>query len=398
MTDQDGAPAHSPLGASSAHCWTRCPGSVEAKKLFYIRHPHWRGGSAAAAEGTEAHRLAEALCKDLTLPAPGDWLDTYPDREMLRHALGYRTWCFENVEEGDSVFIEARLKMSDIHASAFGTGDFICYQPRTRTCIILDLKYGQGVAVEATDNSQLIMYAEGARELIEGAFPDGRRKHIDHFIMGIFQPRMLGGVTTWHLTADQHRVRVDELYRAALQVDENPYYNPGTKQCRWCDAKTDCSAYANWLWERVTQTGHDLERMMNDITQGNTISNSELMEWIERFDGLVVYAKRLHEAAYHRALAGQQMPGKKLVDGQARYVADDESIEFLLGDEAYKPPVLRSMSDLKKSLGKRRFDDTVGPYFVKRPGTPHLVDSDDPRPAVPVTKVDVEGLFDALDD
>mgnify|MGYP000296993732 FL=1 len=71
--------AHAKLGASNAHRWLHCPGSVKAEEGFKDK------GSVFAAEGTAAHELSElALMHDRE---PQDWIG-HPLVENPAHTMG----------------------------------------------------------------------------------------------------------------------------------------------------------------------------------------------------------------------------------------------------------------------------------------------------------------------
>lgn len=125
--------------------------------------------SSAAEQGTVAHALAEWKLRRALHDAPATkpvsaWYDTEMDtltddyvafvQERLRDV---RQVCAD-----PQVLIEQRLDSSHVVPGGFGTGDcVIIAEPRLH---IIDLKYGQGVMVEAENNPQLGLYALGALE------------------------------------------------------------------------------------------------------------------------------------------------------------------------------------------------------------------------------------------
>ena len=69
--------AHAKLGASNAHRWMACPGSVAAEDGLPDQ------SSPFALEGTEAHDLGEKALGDYGV------LDTYPNSEMAEFVRVY---------------------------------------------------------------------------------------------------------------------------------------------------------------------------------------------------------------------------------------------------------------------------------------------------------------------
>lgn len=373
--------AHSPLGASAAHRWSRCPGSVHAIKRFHDRHPDWDDTSPSSLEGTEAHGLAELLLN-------GEDVPDHPDREMLRHALNFRDYCIAHSESAEHRWVESTVSMPMIHEAAFGTVDYACYNPSDGTCHVIDFKYGQGVAVAAQDNEQLIEYAEGIRELLseQNLYPQ-------RYVLHIMQPRVYDGISAWVVTPQALRVEVARLHKLARETETKPdHYNPGTKQCRWCVAKADCLAYVSWVHGRYVDHLDEMDHLMREI-KNNTLSDADLGVWIERFEEVHPALQKLKSLAYHRAVNGRKIPGKKLIKGKATYRCDEQAVRFVLGGLAEKPVGVLSKSELIKRIGRARFEQSVADYYTREEGRPMLVDASDPRPTYTDT-TDVRDMFD----
>jgi len=144
--------AHALLGASKAHRWMRCPGSIALEAdLPDISSPH-------AEEGTRAHELA-AIILEAQIPwCPNDW-----DADMIDYVRSYVDYVTREAA-GHHLLIEQRVDYSDVIGvpDSFGTSDAIILAGDTIT--IIDLKYGMGVRVNAEENEQLMLYALGALE------------------------------------------------------------------------------------------------------------------------------------------------------------------------------------------------------------------------------------------
>ena len=86
------------------------------------------------------------------------------------------------------ILIEQRLDFSEWVPEGFGYGD--CILVADGAMHVIDFKYGEGVLVDARDNSQMMCYALGAINLLDNLYD------ISSVSMTIFQPRR-ENVSTW---------------------------------------------------------------------------------------------------------------------------------------------------------------------------------------------------------
>ena len=77
---------------------------------------------------------------------------------------------------------------------SYGTIDFLA--ANNKTLHIIDLKYGLGVKVDATENSQLKIYALGAIQELDCLYD------FEKIILTIYQPR-IGNVSTCYLNGQK---------------------------------------------------------------------------------------------------------------------------------------------------------------------------------------------------
>ena len=143
--------AHSSLGASSASRWMACPASIPLSEGIED------STSVYAEEGTAAHEVCEMLLKGEILPESLNGFNV--DHEMIEHCMMYVDYINERSEDAE-VYIEERVDLSHIDPSMFGTNDAAIYRP-FKTLEVIDFKYGQGLAVDAEENVQLMYYALG---------------------------------------------------------------------------------------------------------------------------------------------------------------------------------------------------------------------------------------------
>ena len=149
---------HAVLSASSSERWLNCPPSARLCEAYEDK------GSDYAAEGTDAHALAESRLKQaLGIPTedPVENLTWY-NAEMEDCAQGYAAYVVELLETAKQtcsdpvVMIEQRVDFSRWVPGGFGTGDCICIAEGLLN--IVDLKYGAGIEVSADHNPQMILF------------------------------------------------------------------------------------------------------------------------------------------------------------------------------------------------------------------------------------------------
>jgi hypothetical protein len=413
---------HSKLGPSAAHRWMHCTGSVRLSRTMPNK------STVFAREGTAAHEFIEFIMRtghdsrsflggliDLSAPPKGERFqrDTGEhadreqkfaiDEEMVEGAELTQEVIAEYFDEaqGDILMLETKLDMSFIHPELFGTGDMIVYQPRTGRLIVLDYKYGRGVAVDVEDNEQVLTYAVGAIALMKSL---GHR--VESLTCVIIQPR------AYHIKGPVRRDDVDlfdlimfeDLLRekAAETDDPNAALVAG-EQCKFCPAAHACEHLAETVLETlgvedkgVALTEDDMPRLiqMDKATMGRIARNVALIEgWLKRF---MAYA-------HDEALKGNVPEGMKMVDKRAyrKFTVSEGDIIAILDlegigeEEAMTDPELRSVAQIEKIVGKKAFAKLFAGSFKKESSGYVLALEDDARDAV---KIDKSDSFGAVDD
>ncbi len=230
--------AHALLSASGAARWLNCPGSVAASATAPASG--WR--SVYADEGSRAHHTA-ATCL-----ANGSDAD---DPAIQLYVQTVRA----TVEPGDTLLLEQRVDLAALEppVAMYGTADAIVIKPRRHQLHVLDLKYGAGIMVAATNNSQTRYYGLGA--LLN--LPPG--VVINTVELTVVQPRLphpAGPVRREILTALELLAWGRELLAGAYRAlaPEAPLA-PGP-WCQFCSAQMTCPALSE----------HSLESAKNDFT------------------------------------------------------------------------------------------------------------------------------------
>lgn len=365
MTPSD----HALLSASGAHRWLNCTPSA----VLESGEPN--SSSAAAEQGTVAHALAEhklrrALKQRSTRPT-SQWIDD----EMEQLTDDYVTYVLEQVAEAKEscpdpqVLIEQRLDFSHVVPDGFGTGDcVIIAEPRLQ---IIDLKYGQGVLVEAERNPQLMLYALGALH----AFGD--LYDIEQVAVTIFQPRR-SNVDTWETTVTdlQAWAATEVKPKAELAAAGQGNFCPGA-WCQFCRIAPTCRARAE----------ANLALAKLEFAPPAELTDTEISEVLAQIPQLKSWAADIEAYALSKAVnQGKAWPGFKVVAGRSirKYTCETDVAKAAeaAGFKDIWDRKLISLTAMEKLMGKTTFRDVLGEYITKPAGKPALVPDSDKRRAL----------------
>lgn len=357
--------AHALLSPSAAQRWMNCPPSACLEREFPS------SSSEVAAEGTAAHALCEhKLRKFLKLHSKRPQSD-FEDDEMDRCSDDYVLFVQERMREITSpmVLVEQRLDLTRYVPEAFGTAD--CIIVGGDRLHIVDFKYGMGVLVEAEHNPQMMLYALGALELLDGIYD------IQTISMSIFQPRR-ENVCTWSLPKEDllRWARDDLVEKARLAYAGGGEYCAG-KWCTFCRAAVRCRARAEEKLRLAREefrlppliTDKEIEEVLGEIP--------DLIKWA---NAILVYAT---DAAVNH---GKVWKGFKVVEGRSvRKYKDEDAVAREAKAAGYTDifdKKLISLTQMEKLMGKKAFTDILGGLIEKPPGKPTLVPVSDKRPAI----------------
>ena len=378
--------SHALLCASGSKRWLSCPPSARLEENFPDNE------TEAAQEGTLAHSIAEvnlnAYLADTDVSLPEEiTASRFYSKSMLDYVAEYTDLGIEKIntalklDKDAHIAVEQKIDYGGWAQEGFGTGDLIII---TGDYIeIVDLKYGKGVPVSATGNTQMRMYALGLYDEFYWLYG------FEKVRMTIVQPRN-GGIS-------EEEISIEELLnwgetvvkpKARLAFKGEGELCAG-KWCRFCRAAKRCRAYADYCME--------LARL--DFKDPDLLTDEELAESLRRIDDLVKYANNLKHYALAQALSGNILPGFKLVEGRSsrKYTDAEAVIERLIfadyaPEDYFKPQELKSLTELTKSIGKKAVDTVLSDLIIKPPGKPALVPEDDPRPEYNCVENDFEIL------
>ncbi len=430
---------HAILSPSKAAQWINCRGSVGASKGVPNKTSRY------AAEGTAYHDVARrALIEDKDCVAyvgdrykVGEFEFTV-DEDNAEQAQKYvdqvRAIPGKRMVEVDLYYHhllglpkEQLLDDGSLLPIASGTGDAVILDYENRIIWGIDLKFGRGDIVYAsyvdplTDkrhiNHQggLYLGAAVARYDILGITDDWKA------IFAISQPRA-NHYDSHDMTVGELRAWVAAQAPAAneaLTLWLSPHLitdarlNPGEKQCRWCPLSGNCSAQTSKILDRFPK-GHAAEAMPT-LTQ---LDDVQVAQCLDLADEVEHWVKAVRGEALARALQGHVIPNWKIVTGRRgnRELPEDvdntrvdldvaalteigveeadeptqlaikDAIHFALGDGAYKPRTLKTVTQLQKSLEKKAplLWAALQAHITQADGKPSLERMEDPRPPMAI--------------
>lgn len=326
----------------------------------------------AAEEGTAAHELAERCLR--TGVEPHDFIGKEFNGfrvglEMAKLVKMYIDYC-RSLPHGFT-FVEKRVDYSLWVKDGWGTADYIAI--KEGEAWVCDLKFGR-VPVKA-DCDQLKCYALGV-------FNDfGFDSQIDTVHMTIVQPR-LGSI-------DTHTMRHADLLKWGLEVlvpaaeealSDNPKFNAGESQCRYCKAAPTCKA--------LSQHNMDLLQAAIDepISPPNpeTLSVQQVAKLLPELGLIKSWCDKVAAYASEIAQEGTEIEGYKLVESRTnrRWSDDQEAIRMMqrLTNEPVYTVKPISPTQAIGMLGAEC--DDVNALIVKPAGKPTLVPESDKRKAI----------------
>ena len=359
---------HAILSASSSHRWMNCTPSARLEQEFQEYE------STAAKEGTAAHALAEHKLKRKLKMRSDRPVSEFNDEDMELYTDDYSDYVYEQYkkaqryDENAQIFIEQRLDFSCYVPDGFGTGDAVIISKGKIQ--IIDLKYGQGVLVNAENNSQMMLYALGALKKF------GKDYEIKKVKLVIFQPRR-ENVSVWETTVTQLKKWAEKKLRprAEMAFKGIGNYQPGS-HCQFCKAAAKCRARAE----------ENLKLAQEEFKKPPLLTDAEIETILGKIQSLKKWADEIWEFALEQALKGKQWNGFKVVQGKSvRKYSDEQKVVDACNKAGYKDIYVKkliTLTEMEKLMGKKVFNEVLGSLIEKPAGKPTLVEESDKRPAI----------------
>jgi hypothetical protein len=354
------------VGGSTAKRVIGCPGSVA---LCATMPP--RPSSKYADEGTLLHNIISEVLE--TDKAPIEFLGTkYNDvvftKELLEDKLFPALDLLDEVDPKKEMeyATETRVGFGDFLPGVFGSTDLL--GRIGSKAIVLDWKFGSGVAVEAEENPQLMFYAAAAMRTDVAKWVFEGATEIECIIV---QPPE---IKRWTTTPERIKQFEQELKFAVLEAQKPNAPLEHGEHCRWCAAKPVCPKMTGAV-DRALKSQIEA---LDVVHIGGYLKNADLLEqWITDLRALA-----------HQVLeSGKEVPGWKLVAKRAtrQWVDEIKAAEALI-------PMLDNPKDVfvekiispaqAEKLLKKAKKELPKDLVVAISSGSTLAPVDDPRPAV----------------
>jgi hypothetical protein len=343
------------VGGSTAKRVIACPASIE----LVAKMPP-KPSSKYADEGTLLHDAISQIldCKATPESVIGMVYEGITlTQELFDDKIAVALAALDEIDPDKQMefAVESSVNFGDLLPGVFGSADLL--GRIGKKAIVLDWKFGNGVAVEATENEQGMFYAAAAMRTPETqwVFED-----VEEIEIIIVQPPM---IKRWVTTPK----RIAEFEFDLIAAVNGPRTKlESGEHCRWCAAKPTCPKVTGAV-DRALKTA--LVRLDAD----------KVSEYLAQADQLESWIDSVRVLAYDMLENNVKVPGYKLVAkrGTRQWVNDDAPVK-LLGDKAYESKLI-SVAQAEKLVGKKNFPSDLA-VSVSSGST--LAAESDPRPAV----------------
>lgn len=388
-------PTHSKLSCSSSSRWLNCPGSTRLIDTLNLPDT----SSKYADEGSVAHQVHDY---SLLFDEPanrslgekvlynGEFytvtqemadaiqvsLDYINDTKYIAELEGYTVNLFSEVRSS--------LEYLNVPGMEGGTADVVILfwqDEDLKQVEIVDYKHGEGTPVDIKNNSQLMMYALGVC----------RKYDVDKEItvkQTIIQPRCVQGGepirSTTGLASDLYKWEPELVRKALNTLAPNVPLTPSDTACRWCLAKSDCSArYA--LTQQAAMV--EFSSIEAELPSTEVLTTDQKLFIMRNASNISKFLGDVAEKVKSEVNAGSKDYSQyyKLVKAKTnRKLKKDLTplLNFLTEDEVYKQST-KTLGDIEKALKevttKDEFKEVMDKVTEKPEGKPTLVPTTDKR-------------------
>ena len=344
--------SHSVIGASSAHRWLSCPGSVRLSRGVAGRVTEY------AARGTVAHEVCERCLKEGGDPAAflgkvieADGMEFTVDEAMVESVSVYvNTIRADRKQFGGELLVEQSFNLDWLYPGMYGRND-ASLLPELDFDVLRVYDYKNGTKpVNAENNPQGMYYALGA-------LGPGNPLAVSSVEINIIQPNAFGKEPV-----DRWRISVGDLYRWG-----NGVLKPGAEAteapdapliegdwCGFCPAQAICKAKAQAALALFD--ANPLETMT--LPAPDTVPAEQLGKLVAFFgaEAFSDWVKALKAEAQAQLSRNVLIPGLKLVEktvrGNRRWSDEAgvvKALKSILGDEIFDTK-LKSPNQMDKAL------------------------------------------------
>lgn len=358
--------AHSNVvGGSTAKRVMNCPGSV----ALCAKMPP-KPSSKYADEGTLLHNVMDLILTTNQTPESFvgmEYKDIKLTQELIEDKVYPALQLLDQVDPKKEMeyATETRVGFGDYLPDVFGSTDLL--GRIGSRAIILDWKFGSGVAVEAEENQQLMFYAAAAMRTKESQWVFEGATEIECIIV---QPPE---IKRWVTTPERIKQFEQEL-KVAVKIAQKPDAPlENGEHCRWCAAKPVCPKMTGAVDRALALAVGDIDAM-------------QISHYLKQADMLEQWVTDLRALAHTMLEAGAIVPEWKLVAKRAtrQWVDEDLAAEalaqYMSQDELYTKKLL-SPAQAEKILKKAK-KELPASHVVAISSGSTLAPVDDPRPAV----------------
>ena len=360
---------HAKLSPSSSDRWLECAGSL-------LDVPE-DVGSRYALEGTAAHALAEHCLKNEidahAAEFPKDH-SSFDSPELRAHVQTYLDYVRRHIGSG-TLFVEQRLNIFGQY-DVWGTADAVIVSP-DGVIHCLDLKYGQGVVVEA-ESTQLLLYGIGTL-----GFDWLSEVPVHTIVVHIVQPRRNNLVSKSYSVEELGQWVKENTHRVARAANGTEQYAAGL-HCKFCLKRATCRERAEM---NLKLAAFDFAAADPICPKHDAMSEEELVKIFGAIPMIRGYLDDV-EAEMSKRAHERPVSGLKWIAGRAvRKVIDVTKAVLTLraaGIEPLAEPKLLGVTELDKLAKAKgsKLEDLIGDCIQKVAGKPVLVVESHKSPAV----------------
>jgi len=320
------------------------------------------GGSSFALAGTMAHNVMERTLEGEDL-APG-WIDPETSLALSRDAKQLTDMALDAWDELCRTYkptdfaTEQTMQLTD---EIGGTADVLALCDDA--VVVVDWKFGQGVAVDPHGNAQGLFYAMLAEDAMK--FNPFTQK----LVIAIIQPMPSRSdnatLKVWEVPADVYALFKQTYMKA---VSQGVGYMTGG-HCQFCPAQAICPE----------KTGLSLKAKQIDPAQVAGITDA-----LDMVADLKAWIKAVEKMAHEQLELGTQLEGWKLVAkrGTRKWQDEGQLLEKLKKNRKYpvasymEPQKLKSPAQLEKTVDAK----LIEPYIITTSSGTTLAPESDKRP------------------
>ncbi len=353
--------AHSKFGASNAHRWLNCPGSIKLSAQVKAS-----GSSEYAIEGTIAHKMAEVcLTSDLNPDQVEASQITTPEYyDLVSEDMREAVWVYYNYikSKSGSVHVETKFDLSFIRENMFGTNDCIVYNELLGILEVIDYKHGAGIPVDPVENTQLAYYGLGAAKYLG-------IHHNTEIVLTVVQPRAMGeSVKSWKTNTEYLKNFAEKLAKGVDDcLSDNPNLAMGS-WCKFCPALAVCPKMHKASLE-IAKAEFSESSPLPVLPAPESLQLIDIKKVLDFAPILGSWLKAVEQYAFIVAEEGQKIEGYKLVKKRANRIWKYEEPELIkalkncnqqkIDKNWFTEPKLKSPAQLEKIVSKELIGNLV---------------------------------------